>query len=146
MIRHAARVVLIDRYDRVLLLRGTDPSRAEGGFWWFTPGGGLEAGESPQEAARRELREEIGADIDALSDPILRRIAHFVFNGVPYEQHEVFFTARVDEHTPDLAGLDEYELDAVVGWQWFTLAELKVATDPVYPEQLIETFADLLAR
>lgn len=56
--RPAARVVLLDTDDRVLLIR----SKWDGRSLWFTPGGRIEEGESPEEAARRELHEETGIE------------------------------------------------------------------------------------
>ena len=53
--------VYVERGDDILLLR-----RAEGGAMagqWFLPGGMVEAGELPEEGARRELREEAGLGI-----------------------------------------------------------------------------------
>ena len=43
--RRAARVLLVDAADRVLLFAGSDPLRPGDGSWWFTPGGGLDDGE-----------------------------------------------------------------------------------------------------
>ncbi len=62
--RPAARVLCLDPAGRVLLLRWRDP--AEGAIFWEPPGGGLEPGESPLAAARRELHEETGLPADAV--------------------------------------------------------------------------------
>lgn len=53
----AAACIFRDDHGRVLLVKPTykDP--------WEVPGGGVEAGESPRDACRRELREELGLDI-----------------------------------------------------------------------------------
>jgi 8-oxo-dGTP pyrophosphatase MutT (NUDIX family) len=61
--RRAARIILLDESERVLLFRGGDPARPDAGTWWFTPGGAVEPGESTEAAARRELKEET-ASID----------------------------------------------------------------------------------
>lgn len=50
MIRQAARVVLLDDRDRVLLFRGFDPADPDRGSWWFTPGDGIKPGESLEAA------------------------------------------------------------------------------------------------
>ena len=60
-IRPAARVVLFDSERRVLLLRAEFPLRpgdTHARAVWFTPGGGVEPGESYEAAALRELWEE----------------------------------------------------------------------------------------
>ncbi|WP_405591963.1 NUDIX hydrolase [Streptomyces sp. NBC_01092] len=57
----AACVVLLDRQDRILLLRyGTGQPNA--GHWWL-PGGMLDHGEDPRTAAWRETHEETGVEI-----------------------------------------------------------------------------------
>lgn len=56
---HTVSVVPMDPDGRILLLRR---SAARGGFWQQVTGR-LEPGERPEEAARRELREETGADV-----------------------------------------------------------------------------------
>ncbi|GAA1538747.1 ADP-ribose pyrophosphatase YjhB (NUDIX family) [Microbacterium ginsengiterrae] len=55
-LRVAAYAVITDEDDRVLLARWTEGRRAA----WTMPGGGLEAGEDPEDAVRREVREETG--------------------------------------------------------------------------------------
>ncbi|PVE77869.1 NUDIX hydrolase [Microbacterium testaceum] len=54
--RVAAYAVITDDDDRVLLAHWVDGRRAA----WTLPGGGLEAGEDPVHAVRREVREETG--------------------------------------------------------------------------------------
>ena len=82
--RQAARVVLLDGQERVLLLHGKD-SDAPGYQWWFTIGGGLEPGETSRLAALRELAEETGIQLSEsdLLGPIMRRQATFRFTNAP---------------------------------------------------------------
>lgn len=59
-LRPTARVILLDPAGRVLLFRTSPDFGPRRRVFWFTPGGGVEAGESYAEAAARELREETG--------------------------------------------------------------------------------------
>lgn len=73
---------------------------------WCWPGGSIEPGELPWEAARREAREEIGRDHDArLGDPVDERDGFITYRanaGWPFtptlnEEHVAFVWARMDE-------------------------------------------------
>ena len=55
-------VALVDADGRVLLAR-RPPGKAMEGLWEF-PGGKLVAGETPEQALIRELREELGIDTE----------------------------------------------------------------------------------
>lgn len=54
--RVAAYGIIIDSDDRMLLAHWIEGRRAA----WTLPGGGLEPGEDPEKAVRREVREETG--------------------------------------------------------------------------------------
>jgi ADP-ribose pyrophosphatase YjhB (NUDIX family) len=53
--------IIFDGQERVLLIQRAKPP-AQG--YWHVPGGKLEAGESLVEAARREVKEETGLDVN----------------------------------------------------------------------------------
>jgi len=59
-VRVGAYAVLVDDRQRILLaLWNEGPTPA-----WTVPGGGVEEGETPEEAAVREVREETGYDVE----------------------------------------------------------------------------------
>jgi 8-oxo-dGTP diphosphatase len=61
----AVAVGVLIRADGAFLLTSRPNGKVYAGYWEF-PGGKVEAGETVEQALRRELREEIGIDIGAV--------------------------------------------------------------------------------
>lgn len=144
VVRNAARVLLLDPDGRVLLVQGGDPTDPSAGTWWFTPGGGMEPGETAEVAARREALEETGHTVGALIGPVARRSSVFPFEGRLIEQREQFFVAHVPAFTPTTDGWTELERRALAGLRWWPLDELRATTETVFPEHLADLVAEAL--
>lgn len=143
--RRAARVLVVSTENTVLLLRGGDPGRPDAGTWWFTPGGGLEEGETPEQAARRELAEETGLERDDFGAVVLQRTIEFEFDGVVYEQSEDYFVVRAEQFALDTSRWSPIEVATVVEHRWWSLEELRTTQEQVYPEGLPELLQRLIA-
>jgi 8-oxo-dGTP pyrophosphatase MutT (NUDIX family) len=143
--RVAARVLLVDGADRLLLLRGFDPAAPDERYW-FTVGGGLDNGESFVEAAVRELLEETGLRLrpDELVGPVRREYTDIPFDGRWYRQEQEYFVARVSRWDVSLDGLDAEEVACVDGHRWWSVADLETATEPYYPTDLVHLFSGIL--
>ena len=145
--RRAARALLVDDRERVLLFVGIDPALPERGRWWFTPGGGLNDDEDDAAGLVREVREETGlvVDPDQVGPPVWRREAEFLFADQWYRQSERFFLLRIGSHTVDTSGFEPLEASAVQGHRWWHLDDLAVTDEVVYPATLVAELRRLLA-
>jgi 8-oxo-dGTP pyrophosphatase MutT (NUDIX family) len=144
--RSSARVIVVDAADRVLLLRGGDPRRP-GPAVWHTPGGGIDPGETSEHAAARELAEETGLELgspDVLGPVVWTRRFEFSFDGVQYDQDEVFFLLRVQGHDVDDSRHTPLERRYLSGHRWFSVADLAGFDELVAPPDLGEQLAALL--
>ncbi|MFI9719563.1 NUDIX hydrolase [Streptomyces sp. NPDC052396] len=141
--RKAARVVLLDSRDRILLLHGFEPDDPSD-TWWFTPGGGLEGDEGWEEAARRELAEETGITEIDLGPLLWRRHCSFPFAGRRWDQEERYFLARTRQQAGWTGGRTELERRSISGLRWWTCEELRMARETVYPTRLAELLRTLL--
>ena len=137
--RNAARVVLVAD-GRVLLQHGFDPGRSEAGTWWITPGGGVNEGESVEDAAVREVLEETGLHLspEQLGPVMATRVAYFDFDGRRFRQSESFFAVHVETFTPEHHGWDEVEQRALLDHRWWSVAELRATDETVYPSELAD--------
>ncbi|WP_418961163.1 NUDIX hydrolase [Streptomyces tritici] len=139
--RRAARVALLDPAGSVFMFRYDNE---EVGVHWAMPGGGLDAGETPLEAARREVREETGWTDIAPDGTLLCQWEHdFTRAGVPVRQHEHIFLAAAPRRDPvgDLAG--PHAADGILRWRWWSPEDMSGDHEPLWPPQLPRLLADV---
>ena len=145
-VRHTARVVLLDPEGRILLMKGRLPDSPDGPAFWYTVGGGLDEGESLMEAAAREVIEETGFTDVALGPAVWRD--ETVLRDIEGEERlfrQVYVVGRTAGGAPSRAGWLDHEHRLTDDVRWWTLQELQLTDEMVYPEGLAELLPDVLA-
>ncbi|PKQ07403.1 MAG: hypothetical protein CVT72_03260 [Alphaproteobacteria bacterium HGW-Alphaproteobacteria-11] len=140
--RPTARVLLLDATNRLLLIRMHDPAvgGADGAVlrdpYWVTIGGEIEPGETPEEAARRELAEETGL-ADAALGPNVWYTEHILtLRGEKRLLQEHFFIARTETAALATAGWTAEERAVIRDMRWWALPDLMASGDIFFPSSL----------
>ena len=141
-LRQAARAVLLDPDDRILLVRFEFPAAA----FWGTPGGGLDPGETHEQAILRELAEEAGLE-DVVLGPWIWTREHVIpfLDGKWDGQVERFVLVRTARFEPAPRFTPEQlASEYVTEIRWWTQAELASSDELFAPRRLPELVAALL--
>jgi ADP-ribose pyrophosphatase YjhB (NUDIX family) len=110
----AAGAIVLDSRDRALLARRAhEPAAGRLAF----PGGFVDDGETAEEALRREIREEVGLEIDRF-EYLASFPNTYPYAGVIYPTLDLFFLARVPDFDRAVAldgvsGLEFLPVDSV---------------------------------
>ncbi|MES2097431.1 MAG: NUDIX domain-containing protein [Pseudomonadota bacterium] len=141
--RPAARILLVNEDGHLLLFRFT-PEDGRAPFW-CTPGGAVDPGESYEEAARRELYEETGIIAEPGPEVLQRTVDFLTIERVEVTADERYFLVRTAAREIDNGGHTELEQRVMQQWRWFSLADLAVHDESVFPEDLAEILSQVLA-
>lgn len=138
--RPSARILLLDEERRVLLFEFEyrKGSRA-GQSFWATPGGAIEAGESPLQAARRELAEELGILVGDFRGPF--RCKEFILklpDGEKVVAQEYFFAAVLPASALPFYRRACWAAEGIARFRWWSAEEIRSTKEVIYPENLAE--------
>ncbi|WP_433442834.1 NUDIX hydrolase [Nonomuraea sp. CA-141351] len=144
--RATARVLLVDDVDRLLVYRGLLLQVEDPYYAWFTPGGAVDPGESLQQAAARELREELGYAVapSALGPVVAISSGTWSLGGETFSSVDSYFSLRVSGLEVDTSGMDEEERQVTDRFEWWTVTELRSAAEIIVPVGLAELMERLL--
>lgn len=138
--REAIRAILLTPQREVLLLRIRPP---EGGDWfWITPGGGLEPGETIEAGLRRELLEELGLAQFVIGPLVWLRQHTFNWGAQRICQHEQYYIIPVARFEPRMS--DAIEAKLLDRFHWWPAAELAQTRERLTPLSLAQIVANYL--
>ena len=145
-LRPAARVLLLDDSDRVLLMRVTTPNNPDIRLW-ITPGGGIDPGETREDAALRELYEETGLHGVALGPCVWKRRHTWQWEDRWIKSDEWFYLLRAPAFDAVATAPDEWEMQYVHEHRWWSLPEMIASrnTETFVPRSMPELLLPLIA-
>jgi G:T/U-mismatch repair DNA glycosylase/ADP-ribose pyrophosphatase YjhB (NUDIX family) len=140
-LRPAVRALVLDPADRVLLVRFEWPDKTV----WAPPGGGIEPGETPEQAIVRELAEECGLRGFELGPCIWTRehwFADMAGWGGQVEQIYLVRTGAFDP-APEWTA-EQLAAEGICGQRWWTPDELRAPGTIFAPRRLPTLLRELL--
>jgi 8-oxo-dGTP pyrophosphatase MutT (NUDIX family) len=122
-LRRKVRAIVMDTNQRILLIRPY--GYADGN--WTLPGGGVEEDEKPIDAARRELREELGLrDADMLRLTPMGIRSEFIYEQEHKEKRKLDHDGQLAEmffcQVVGGVGIDR-QVEEIMDFRWFSMAD-----------------------
>lgn len=135
-LRRTSRVILMDGRGAALLFFTAAPDTTRFARW-ITPGGGVDPGETHEQAAIRELFEETGLVVDSVGEPVWSLDFDVAWDDADHDRgHAEYFVVRCERFDPVSTNWTESEHVDMTRHGWFTADELLRSGEPFEPYDL----------
>lgn len=150
-IRNSVKIILLNSKNELLLLSTDDKSikNKDGNYngkFWQLVGGKIEEGETPIEAAKRELFEETGLnESDVIfGDIVWKGELDLNMKGSMTHINQCFIYAKTKKESVTLKNLTNEEKPVIKSLEWLSLEQIKNSNDIIYPVVLPEYLPDII--
>jgi 8-oxo-dGTP diphosphatase len=137
--------MLFDEGGNILLVRFVVPREGGEFVFWALPGGEIEVGETEVEAAVREVREELGLELE-VKGPVYRDTNQFLHQGEMQDNVDFLFRAECRRGEPQLMGVTVDEREIMKEIRWWGETEIEASRERIFPEGLAGRMRELRDR
>lgn len=143
-VRKSSRVIVLNKKNEIFLFQYMFDYLAESHTIWITPGGGLEEGESFEDALKRELFEELGVQVmEECPEVYYRNPLYTMNNGEVIKSVERFFLVSLEDEQFSYANWTESEKNRMLAGKWWSVEEIQQSKDEFFTTDIIQILMEL---
>lgn len=125
-IRKCSRAVIVNEFNKILLQKFEFKDVVGNKVLWVTPGGGVKENETPVEALKRELNEELGIVVDIHDKPIFEMDVLIEGKKGPFISREIYYKIAIQSDTIlSIGNMTKNEKDTFIELKWWSKEKLQ---------------------